>query len=297
MKRKWKILALGLILLLLLDLAGGAAYYAFLFSGRRPGPTAEQELLSRYPALTRREIPFPNEDGTTLAGWLYSEPQAAEEAPKGLLLVVHGMGTGHLSYLNVIDRFAREGWLVFSYDATGYGASGGNGMKGVPQAVLDLDAALNAAEALPEASGLPVCLFGHSLGAHAVCAVLVRHPEVKAIAALSGFDSVSAWVRVGMGLPGVLLLPGALLWERLRFGEAAAWSAQDGFAASEARVLIVHSADDDTVPISCGLDRYMAAWGGDPRFSFLRLEDRGHSGVFTPETANACLELFAEAGQ
>ena len=295
MKRKWKLPALVLALVLLLDLAAGAAYYAGIFSRRMSNQVTDGSELARYPGLFQREIPFVNGDGVSLMGWLYTAVPSEETAPKGLLVLVHGMGTGHLPYLNEIDCFARQGWLVFAYDASGYGASGGDETKGFPQAVLDLDAALNAAAALPEAAGLPVCLFGHSLGAHAACAVLMRHPEVRAVAALAGFDDLSSLAGAKFGLPGLLLLPGAALWERLRFGEAAAWTAQSGFAASEARILIVHSADDKTVPIACGLDRYQAAWGEDPRFNFLRLEDRGHSGVFTPEVEAACLELFREA--
>lgn len=290
--RRIQAAVLALVLLLLGTQALGAAAYAGLFARRMETPAAYREELSRYPGLTRREVPFSNADGTTLMGWLYAGTQTPV---RGLLVAAHGMGFGHLAYLRVIDSFARQGWLVFAYDGTGYDASGGGGTGGPPQAMLDLDAALTAAEALPETEGLPVCLFGHSMGAYAVCTVLPRHPEVRAAAVLAGFDSVSALVRARLGLPGMVLVPGALLWERLRFGEDAGRTALEGFAASEAQLLIVHGTADTEVPISCGLDRFEAALGGDPRFTFLRVEGADHGSLFTPEVREVCLELFAEA--
>ena len=275
-------LAAGLLALLLV----GAGAYAGMFDHRIETPPAQRARLRE---LRSEAVSFSNGDGVPLQGWLYA---AQDMEPSRLVVLAHGMGIGHRAYGDVIAAFARRGYLVFAYDATGYDDSGGSSPGGVPQAVLDLDAALRAAESRPEAAGLPVCLFGHSLGAYAVCAVLPEHPEVRAAAALAGFDSVASWVRARYGLPGTLLIPGAALWERLRFGGAAGRTASEGLASSEARVLIVHSGDDETVPIACGLERWAARFGGDPRFRFLRLERGGHDGIFSGAVPSACFALF-----
>lgn len=288
-KRLLKGLALALVLVLVGALVLGAAGYAKLFAGRAETPEGRRYALSDYPGLEAEAVAFSNDRGEPLAGWLY---RCGDAEPAGLVVLVHGMGNGHLAYLNVAAAFARQGWLVFAYDATGNDASGGAERRGIPQAVLDLDAALNTAEALPEARGLPVCLFGHSLGAYTVCAALADHPEVRAAAALSGFDGTAAYIQEVYGVPGLILLPGALLWEKLRFGGAAGRTALEGFAASSARILIVHGTADPVVPISAGLDRYEAVYGGDPRFTFLRITGADHGGVFTREVREACLELF-----
>ena len=293
-KRLWKGLALALALVILGCLVLGAGGYAMLFAGRVETPAGRRYEPSSFPGLEAEAVAFSNDRGEALAGWLY---RWGDAEPVGLVVMVHGMGNGHLAYLNVTAAFAKAGWLVFAYDATGNDASGGSERRGIPQAVLDLDAALKAAEALPEARGLPVCLFGHSLGAHTVCAALADHPEVRAVAALSGFDGTAAYIRETYGIPGLILLPGALLWEKLRFGGAAGRTAMEGFAASEARVLIVHGTADETVPISSGLERYEAVYGNDPRFTFLRINGADHGGVFTPQVREACLELFREACQ
>jgi len=250
-------------------LAAGAGGYASLFSGRVETPDSLRRSEARLSGLTEQPVSFWNRDGQELAGRLYfAEGKDAD----GLIVLAHGMGNGRRAYADVISFFAGSGYFVFAYDATGYDDSGGSSTRGVPQVRLDLDAALDAAEALPEAAGLPVFLVGHSLGAYAVCSVLPEHPEVRAAAAL--------------------LTPGALLLERLRFGSDAARTSLDGLASSQAKLLIVHSADDPEVPIACGLELYETCLGADPRFAFLRLEAGGHGDIFTPEVRTACLTLF-----
>ncbi len=290
--RRLRGLALALALVFFGLLALGAGAYASFFAGRVETPAGRSYERSSFPGLRAEAVAFSNHRGEPLAGWLYCNGDAE---PAGLVVMVHGMGNGHLAYLNVAADFARDGWLVFAYDATGHDASGGRERGGLPQAVLDLDAALTAAEALPQTQGLPVCLFGHSLGAYTVCAALADHPEVRAAAALAGFDGLSALAREKYGVPGLILLPGARVWERLRFGGEAGRTALEGFAASEARILIVHGTADATVPIASGLERWEAVYGDDPRFTFLRVEGAGHGGVFTREVREACMELFREA--
>ena len=41
----------------------------------------------------------------------------------------------------------------------------------------------------------PIALYGHSWGAYCVGAVLVDHSEVKAVVAVSGFNSSAEWMR------------------------------------------------------------------------------------------------------
>lgn len=283
---RWMLIFAFLIVLLLVL---GAAAYASMFDHRMQTPAAQSYHESQFAGLHSKVIPFCNQDGTPLAGRLYA---AEGKNATALVVVAHGMGFGHRAYLNVISALANHGYLVFAYDATGYDDSAGSSTVGVIQVVLDLDAAIKAAEALPEAAGLPVCLFGHSMGGYAVCAVLPEHPEVRAVAALAGFDSSAAWIRARFGLAGALLIPGAALWERIRFGSEAGRSATESMERSDAKLLIVHSSDDDTVPISCGLEHYAARFGADSRFTFLRLERGGHGAIFGGTVTTACFTLF-----
>ncbi|MBQ8653725.1 MAG: alpha/beta fold hydrolase [Clostridia bacterium] len=238
-----------------------------------------------FDGLERTQYRFPSDRGQQLTGYLYS----AGESPRGLLVMAHGFGGGgHNSYMDCADFFARRGYLVFAYDATGNDESDGEGVGGLPQGVIDLDHALSFVKQCEDIPDLPIVLFGHSWGGYSACSVLAFHPDVKAVISCSGFnDSAGMFEAEGQKLAGdgaAMLLPFFNLHERLKYGGYASASAMNGFAASDAAVLILHSADDDVVPPPYGIDIYSAAYGDDPRFTFIRAENRGHGYVYHDTT-------------
>lgn len=223
---------------------------------------------------------FPSDKGQMLAGYLY----CAGKNPRGIIIVAHGFGGGHNSYLDAIDAFARRGYDVFAYDATGNDASEGKGVGGFPQGVVDLDHAISFVEESGHFPDLPIGLFGHSWGAYSVCSVLTFHPEVKAVIACCGTNSSSDIFKAGgKGEAGGAIdamMPFVKIHEWAKFGKYATNTAMDGFRASDAAIMVAHSEDDDMVPIAYGYDLYFDKYHDDPRFTFLRFQDRGHSDFF-----------------
>ena len=238
-----------------------------------------------FDGLERTRYQFASDKGQMLTGYAYS----AGEDPKGIIIIAHGFGGGgHNSYMDVADFFARNGYLVFAYDATGCDESEGKGVGGLPQGVIDLDHAVSFVEKSGNFPELPILLFGHSWGGYSVTNVLTMHPEIRAVISCSGFntsaDMFEAEGRKEAGNGISLIMPFVKLHERLRFGKYAVNTAMDGFGASDAPVMIVHSADDNMVPMEIGYDTYFAKYGNDPRFTFIRLEDSGHNYVYDDQT-------------
>ena len=238
-----------------------------------------------FEGLQRTKYEFPSDKGQMLTGYMYS----AGEEQHGIIVMAHGFGGGgHNSYMDCANYFAHSGYYVFAYDATGNDESEGKGVGGLAQGVIDLNYAISFVEENSAFPDLPVALFGHSWGGYSVCSVLKYHPEVKAVVECSGFNSSSdmfeAQGKVQAGDFIYLMLPFVKLHERILFGEYASNTAADGLAASEAAVMIVHSDDDDTVPIEYGYDIYYEKFNNDPRFNFIRLENRGHNYVYNDTT-------------
>lgn len=231
--------------------------------------------------LSRTKYEFASNNGQALTGYLYS----ALGDQRAIVVLAHGIGNGgHAAYIECAEHFAKSGFYVFGFDATGNDESGGNGVGGLPQGVIDLDRAISFIEESGDIPELPIVLFGHSWGAYSACSVLEYHPEVKAVIACSGFNRSSDMFEAeGKRQAGIFihpLMPFIRLHERIKFGKYAAASAMNGFAASEAAVMIVHSADDETVPMECGYDLYYEKYCDDPRFEFIRFEGRGHNGIY-----------------
>ncbi len=231
-----------------------------------------------FEGLQRTKYEFPSDKGQMLTGYLYS---AGEDQKKGLLVIAHGFGAGHNSYMDCADYFARHGYLVFAYDATGNDESEGSGVGGIPQGPIDLDHAISFLEESGQFPDLPIVLFGHSWGGYSVCSVLTFHPEVRAVIECSGCNRSSDLFEAGgkeqAGSVIYTMMPFIRLHERIKYGRYASNTAMDGFAASGAAVMIVHSEDDDVVPIGYGYDLFYRNYKDDPRFTFLHFDDRGHN--------------------
>ena len=247
-----------------------------------------------FEGLQRTKYTFPSDKGQMLTGYMYS----AGAEPMGILVIAHGLGAGHNSYMDCANYFAQHGWYVFAYDATGTDQSEGEGTGGAPQGVIDLDHAISFVEADDDLSGLPVVLFGHSWGGYCVSSVLTYHPEVKAVIECSGFNSSSDMFESGgksqAGSLIYAMTPFVKLYERFKFGKYAGNTAMDGFASSDASVMVVHSADDDVIEIGYGCDKYYKKYKDDPRFTFLRFEDRGHNHIFNNQEDTYQDEFNAE---
>ena len=232
-----------------------------------------------FDGLQCTEYKFPSDKGQMLAGYLYS----VGEDQRGIVVLAHGFGEGHNSYMDCANYFAENGYYVFAYDVTGSDKSEGDGTGGTPQGVIDLEHAISFVEANDDIPELPVVLFGHSWGGYSVCSVLTYHPEVKAVIECSGFNRSSDMFEAGgkqqAGDFICSMTPFVRLHERLRFGKYAVNTAIDGFEASDASVMVVHSADDETIGIEYGYDLYYEKYRDDPRFAFVRFEDRGHNGI------------------
>lgn len=297
-KRTRRILVGSLIALVLLvfvlPFLGCILIYEDNFNQRFETGDFSRRLVSEFQGLEVEECTFPSRDGQLLAGYTYSKGTGEK---KGILVFAHGFGGGgHNSYLDILDYFASNDYLVFAYDATGNDKSQGKAVGGLPQGVIDLDYALRYVKSIEEWEKLPIVLLGHSWGAYSVCSVLEFHPDVKAVVSCSGFDRsldmIEAEGRNYMGDGIGLLLPYLSLYERIKFGGYADSSSMTGVESSDAKVMVIHSMDDTVVPPQYGFDKYFTKYQEDGRFTFVQLEDQGHNLIFYSHDAREYRKQF-----
>lgn len=283
-KSKKRIIYITVVSLVLVMFVAWWGFSVFMYNSNiNISADSEESKMFRvedFPGLTCEEYSFPSDKGQMLAGYLYS----AGTNQRGIVIIAHGFGGGgHNSYMDCADYFARNGYYVFAYDATAMDKSEGDKLGGVPQGVADLDHAISFVESNDDIGNLPIVLFGHSWGGYCVSSVLTYHPEVKAVVACSGFNRSSDMFESGgisqAGSVVRAMTPFIRIHEFVKYGQYATNTAMDGFDATDASVMIVHSADDGVIRIEYGLDKYYEKYKNDARFTFLRFEDRGHNHI------------------
>lgn len=125
------------------------------------------------------ESSWKSSDGLTLFAQAW-EPDVTPFV--AVLCLVHGIGEHSSRYAHVAEAFEKEGYVLFAADLRGHGKS--EGLKGHADSMevlmQDVDVLLNQARA--RYPGLPVILYGHSLGGIlALHYCLKRKPDVKGV--------------------------------------------------------------------------------------------------------------------
>jgi len=173
------------------------------------------------------------------------------ENDNGLVVISHGLGGTADAYFPLIMFFVDNGWRVFAFNNTGVAGSEGRNMRGLSQAVIDLDAALAFVRRTSAFDGLPVMIVGHSMGGYAASAVLNFGHDVRAVVSAAAFnDPWEIFREQGAQMAGglfFLLSPHFRIVNRILFGGAARLSAIDGINKSGVPVMIVQCADDELI--------------------------------------------------
>jgi len=206
--------------------------------------------------LEYQTIWIPTSDAETLHAWFVPAPQA-----QATLLFFHG-NAGNISHrLDSIALFHQLGLNVLILDYRGYGLS--TGKPSEPGTYKDARAAWDY---LTEVRGLQsgtIVLFGRSLGG-AVASWLAARVRPAALVLESSFTSLP-----DLGAELYPWLPVRLL-SRLRY------DSRSCLARVRAPVLVIHSRDDEIIPLRHGRELYAAA--SEPK-SFLELRGGHNDGL------------------
>ena len=120
------------------------------------------------------QAPFTLRDGLNLA--LFDWPLPMRRRPRGVVVIVHGLGEHAWRYDSLAQRLNEWGFAVRAYDQRGHGESGGaRGVLPDEDALLDdLVEVLDDTRAhIAQPWACPLILLGHSMGG-LVAATLVR---------------------------------------------------------------------------------------------------------------------------
>ncbi|MBE0669304.1 MAG: alpha/beta hydrolase [Anaerolineales bacterium] len=133
--------------------------------------------------MTHQELSWKTRDGLDIFAQAW-EPSAI--VPKAIVCLVHGLGEHSSRYTHVAEALGKEGFILFTYDLRGHGRSAGlrGHISSIEDFMQDIDVMFEQARL--RYPGLPLFLYGHSLGGIQVLHYgLLRKPNVKGVIATS----------------------------------------------------------------------------------------------------------------
>lgn len=289
-------LLIGMIIFLVLPMVISSFIYEQQFGSRQETPEYLKYEVEEFEQLKQTPAFFPSNHGQILSGSIYMNSEVIQ--PKGVIVMSHGLGAGHNTYLPEIDYMAKEGYIVFAYDGTGTDASEGESIVGLPQAIIDLDYAIHYIKNDEQFDGLPLMLYGHSAGGYAAISVLAQHQDITAVVERSGFydstDIIKTFGAQLMGPAAHLLTPYIKIYEWLKFGEYAKLNGLDALNQTKTHVLFMHSKDDDVVSYSQNFAKFADLFGSRTQFKFISYQNRGHDVVINSTLLKTVREQFEE---
>lgn len=241
-----------------------------------------------FPGLHREKYCFKTSKGHTLTGYFYSYGDMNAER---LVVFDHGMGNGHRAYMKEIERLARAGFLVYSYDHTGCTESEGEHIMGLSGSLVDLDSCINAMlEKGFKAENISV--VGHSWGAFSTLNILGFYPNLKNIVALSGFISVKDMLE--QVVPSILasFRPSIYKMEAQLNPEHYDRNAIKTLSEANSPALIIHSTDDNSVSAKHHYMKMYNALSDKASITFLTLTGKIHNPNYTKDAVEYKEKFF-----
>ncbi len=252
-KRVSIILIAAVLSYVIFSMAGSVLVFRIIFA--RTAAVNAFELTysdvdaARYP---REEISF-DSGGNRLRGAFY-RPQGKSA---GLVLVLNGINCCLDRHLPEIMRFVDCGFTALTFENTGVGQSEGDTTVGLAQARLDAEAAIAFIRQDETLSGLPLVLYGHSLGGYAAATALRGGEDIRAAVCVSSFNSPNENMRYNararVGVLADVQYPFMCLQNYFLFGDKSDDTAVGAINATDTPVMIVGGSFDEIVPSEISL--------------------------------------------
>ena len=293
-KRIIKMIIIGIVAMSVIIFCGVAIAHMVVFS-RADYDQYDSDYNLVYDDIDKEKYPreqlIVQSGENDISAFLYMVQDA-----KGLIVVAPGHRDANDIKLYEIRYFVDAGYSVVCLDYTGCYTSSGNSMKGYSQSVYDIDALLDYIEADERFENTPICLFGHSMGAYAVCAELQFDHDIAKVVAASGFDTPEEqWqysIKRYTGIFYPIIKPFNSLFIDLKYGDDKDLSAVDGINSVLIPVLVI-SAEEDLFyggksPIYDRQNEIM-----NPNCTFVLMDEENHNGHYDYFLTDAALEYAA----
>ena len=223
-------------------------FHLLIRAGLRAPRIREQNTPLRY-GLLYREVSIQTSNGKQLFGWFIA---ASGDTAAPAVAILHGWGGNAEMMLPLAAPFHSAGYAVLLFDARNHGRSDSDSFSSMPRFAEDMEHALDWLALQPGVDAERIAVLGHSVGAAAALLAASRS-KVSAVISIASFSHPAHMMRRLLASNHVPYVP--LGWYVLRYVQRVIGHRFDNIAPCNTirkiscRVLLVHGADDTTVPV------------------------------------------------
>jgi uncharacterized protein len=207
------------------------------------------------------EVAFASAAGDVqLSGWVISA-----EDPRGIVIVCHGMHSDRTELLNWVEPLWKAGFSALVFDFRALGKSEGSIATAGVLETHDFLGALNFVAEHPALIGLPIGVFGFSMGGAVAIAGSATDTRIQAIAVHGAFATLDRAIQQRCRKHfGVFARPAAFiirrcsaLWMPVRSSEFTPLAHAPKLAPRP--LLVMHGDNDSIIPVQDARDLHAAA--------------------------------------
>lgn len=184
---------------------------------------------------TIESVVFESKSGNKLNGWMIKSKTVV---PSITLLHFHGNAGFIMSQYQAMTPLLEKGFQAFVFDYSGFGFSKGKATRN--NVLLDGNSALDYVKSRDDAKDTKLIIYGQSLGGHLSAVVAnQRQNEIDGLVIEGAFSSHKDIAAKVAGFIG-------------RWFVSEKYSAKQAIKDFHKPVLIIHSTEDETIPVEMG---------------------------------------------
>jgi pimeloyl-ACP methyl ester carboxylesterase len=212
-------------------------FHKKMFNKRWEPDGITKYYLAQDFGLNMESVAFKRKN-VTLRGYIYSYNF---EKYKGIFVFSHGMWSSHKSYMQEIERLAKNGYKVLGFDYHGTDLSDGKNVRALSESLVSLDYAIRFVK---ENYNDDIYVMGHSWGGFAASNIAKYHPDIKVVICMAPFISVVDLVKSFMGKKYWIFIPFMVGIEFIKNGSYAFSNSINTLNKTKSRTMVLHSKDD-----------------------------------------------------
>lgn len=288
-------MTLIIIVLIIISLVIGVSFFTASHSYKFP-KEANKYTPAKY-GYDFEEITIPTENNKNLYGW-WVPAENPNNVKLPTIILIHGWSRNVDRMMSYIKRLHPEGYNLLAFDSRCHGRSDDDKISSMLKYTEDIRAAINFSENQPNVDKNRVALLGLSMGGAASIYVASKNKRVKAVTTVGAFSHPEKVMGIEFKKNKIPYYP--FVWLIFRYMEIRIkakfkdLAPMNNIAKSDAKFLLVHGTNDETVPIEQAYEMLEAS--NKRNTELYIINGKGHSDCnHHPDFWPKVLEFFRSA--